>query len=203
MPPLRTMSRNEKGQAWGAFWRLERIWNSNLPIAIKVCLYKCTVLSFLLYGSETWTLTESPCDKLNTFQRSCLRVMLGISRRDNVTNQSVYSQTQARPLSSEVKRQLRFPGHSLRRDKEDLINRFALYVPSVGRSVGGTKRLFLQHISRVITGGSIALTEREIRHATEDRDYWSHLLAPRRDNPNWPADELIYTEPYKALHNRT
>ena len=122
MPPLRTMSRNEKGQAWGAFWRLERIWNSNLPIAIKVCLYKCTVLSFLLYGSETWTLTESPCDKLNTFQRSCLRVMLGISRRDNVTNQSVYSQTQARPLSSEVKRQLRFPGHSLRRDKEDLIN---------------------------------------------------------------------------------
>ena len=67
--------------------------------------------------------------------------MLGISRHDHVTNESVYSQTQARPLSSEVKgRQLRFLGHSLRRDKEDHINRFALYVPSVGRrSVGGAE----------------------------------------------------------------
>ena len=76
--------------------------------------------------------------------------MLGISRPDHVTNESVYSQTQARPLSSEVKgRQPRFLGHSLRRDKEDHINRFALYVPSVGRrSVGGQKRLFLQYISR-------------------------------------------------------
>ena len=45
--------KKRQGQAWGAFWRLERIWNFNLPIAIKVCLYKCTVLSFLLYGSET------------------------------------------------------------------------------------------------------------------------------------------------------
>ena len=110
--------------------------------------------------------------------------MLGISRHDHVTNESVYSQTQARPLSSEVKgRQLRFLGHSLRRDKEDHINRFALYVPSVGRrSVGGQKRLFLQYISRVIKGGSRALTEREIRHATVDRDYWRHLVAACRDN---------------------
>ena len=53
------------------------------------------------------------------------------------------------------------------------MNRFALYVPSVGRSVGGQKRLFLQHISKVITGGSIALTEREIRHATGSTgDIW-------------------------------
>ena len=117
--------------------------------------------------------------------------MLGISRHDHVTNESVYSQTQARPLSSEVKgRQLRFLGHSLRRDKEDHINRFTLYVPSVGRrSVGGQKRLFLQYISRVIMGGSRALTEREIRHATVDRDYWRHLVAACRDNSDWTADD--------------
>lgn len=117
--------------------------------------------------------------------------MLGISRHDHVTNESVYSQTQARPLSSEMKgRQLRFLGHSLRRDKEDHINRFALYVPSVGRrSVGGQKRLFLQYISRVIMGGSRALKEREIRHPTEDRDYWRYLVAASRDNADWTADE--------------
>ena len=53
------------------------------------------------------------------------------------------------------------------------------------RSIGGQKRLFLQCISRVIiTGGSIGLTEEEIRHATKDRDYWRHLVAAYRDNPN-------------------
>ena len=153
-----------QGQAWDAFWRLESIGKSNLPIAIKVRLYQCTVLSVLTYGSETRTLTESLSDKLNTFQLNCLLVMLGISRRDHVTNESVYSQTQSRHLSFEVKgRQLRFLSHSLRRDKEDHINRFTLYVPSVGRrSVGGQKLLFLQYISRLITGGSRALTEIEI-----------------------------------------
>lgn len=77
-PPQRTMSRNYKVRNGMPF--------GDLPIAIKVRLYKCTVLSVLTYGSETWTLTESRCDKLNTFQLNCLRVMLGISRRDHVTN---------------------------------------------------------------------------------------------------------------------
>ena len=46
------------------------------------------------------------------------------------------------------------------------------------------------HISRVIAGRSKGPMEREIRHATEDRDYWSHLVATCWDNPDWPADEL-------------
>lgn len=102
--------------------------------------------------------------------------MLGISRHDHVTNESI---------SSEVKgRQLCFFGHSLRRDKENVINRFTLYVPSEGRRSIAAELLFLPYISRVITGGSLALTEREKRHATEDRDYWRHLVAARRDNPD-------------------
>ena len=94
------MSSQQQGQAWDAFWRLERIWKSNLPIAIKVRLYKCTVLSVLLYESETWIRTESLCE-ISTLS----------------TNESVYSQTQARPVSTEVRgRQLSLLGQSLRRD---------------------------------------------------------------------------------------
>ena len=48
------------------------------------------------------------------------------------------------------------------------------------------------HISRVIAGRFKALMEREIRQPTEDRDYWSHLVATCWDNPNWPANELTY-----------
>ncbi|MCG8408947.1 MAG: hypothetical protein MI923_27390, partial [Phycisphaerales bacterium] len=57
-------------------------------------------------------------------------------------------------LCAEVKRQLRFPGHSLRRDKDDLMNRFALYVPSVGRrSVGGQKHYYLLRMPKIIEIG--------------------------------------------------
>ena len=49
---------------------------------------------------------------------------------------------------------------------------------------GGPKIFFLQYKSRVIAGGSIALMEREIRHATEDRDYWNNLVATCWDNPD-------------------
>ena len=61
MLPLRTMSRKDKvrnGMPFGD----KRVFESlTCQSAIKVSLYKCTVLSvFRLYGSETWTLAN-PC----------------------------------------------------------------------------------------------------------------------------------------------
>ena len=41
------------GIALDAFWRLECIWKSNLAIAIKVRLYKCSFMSFLIFSSST------------------------------------------------------------------------------------------------------------------------------------------------------
>ena len=47
-----------KGQAWGAFWKIKNIWKTtNLPILLKVRLFKASCLSILLFGCETWTLT--------------------------------------------------------------------------------------------------------------------------------------------------
>ena len=61
MLPLRTMSRKDKvrnGMPFGDKRVFESLTSQS---AIKVSLYKRTVLSvFRLYGSETWTLA-SPC----------------------------------------------------------------------------------------------------------------------------------------------
>ena len=54
-----------------------------------------------------------------------------------------------------------------------------------------------QYISRVVAGGSMAMTEREIRHTAEDQDYWRHLVAACQDNPDCPADEPIQHEGFK------
>jgi len=60
--------------------RLDCIWSqSKLSIATKLRIYTTCVLSILLYGSETWTLTQADWKKLDSFYLRCQRRILHIS----------------------------------------------------------------------------------------------------------------------------
>ena len=68
-----------KALAWGAFWKLERLWRSpSLPISTKVKLFNTTCVTILLYGCESWVVSQDMECKINAFATSCYRVMLGI-----------------------------------------------------------------------------------------------------------------------------
>ena len=83
--------RARKGQALGAFWKLKSIWNAkNVSIQLKVRLLKASVLSILLYGSETWITSQQQRNMLDSFATSCYRVMLNVKRTDRVTNAEIY-----------------------------------------------------------------------------------------------------------------
>ena len=59
---------------------------------------------------------------MNTFKTRCFRIMLGIKRLDRVSNQQIYETTSSSPLMTTVTlRQLKFLGHILRMDKNELI----------------------------------------------------------------------------------
>ena len=47
-----------KAQAWRTCHQMRNIWNSNLSRKLKIRLMITTVESVLLYGCETWTLTN-------------------------------------------------------------------------------------------------------------------------------------------------
>ena len=51
--------RVRKVKAWAACHKLKKKWKSGLRRGMKIRLFVATVESILLYGSETWTLTES------------------------------------------------------------------------------------------------------------------------------------------------
>ena len=107
---------------------------------IKLQLFNSAVLSVLLCGSETWVLTEKLEKILNSFHTTCLRIILGVSREDHITNNMVYQLSGTSPLSLYIQeRQLRFLGHSLRRSPDDPINPYALYDPSHGKRSRGRK----------------------------------------------------------------
>ena len=48
------------------------------------------VLSVLLYGCETWALTAAQLQRLEVWHRGCLRQILGVRRRDRVSDEDLY-----------------------------------------------------------------------------------------------------------------
>ena len=53
----------------------------------KLRIFKTNVLSSLLYGAESWKITETVLKKLEVFQRRCLRSILRIFWPNVINNE--------------------------------------------------------------------------------------------------------------------
>ena len=70
--------------------RLAVLWKNNaISFLTKIKLYKSLVLSILLYGFESWTLTAELERRIQAFENKCYRKMLGISYSKHKTNEYV------------------------------------------------------------------------------------------------------------------
>jgi len=60
------------GFAAGVMKCMDRVWNqTNLSISTKIRIYSTCVLTVLLYGLETWTLTQPDWKRLDSFHTRC------------------------------------------------------------------------------------------------------------------------------------
>ena len=172
--------KNRKGQAWGAFWKLKNIWISkSTPINLKVRVFQAACISILLYGSETWILSEKIRKSLDSFATNWYMIMLGIKHTDRKTNEEVYKCTGQIPISDKVvKRQLTWIGHMLRREKEEPIRIYGLYEPKrelgtakKGRPAESYANYFAGLISQVVK-----LSKEEIEGKAQTRKDWTDLV---------------------------
>ena len=63
------------------------LWSQRrLKAHTKLCLFKSVILPTLLYGIETWVPLSAHIARLQGFNRGCVRVILGLSRWDNIRN---------------------------------------------------------------------------------------------------------------------
>ena len=135
------------GQAWSALNKLDKIWKSSLKREMKIKLFQSLVLSILLYGAETWTLTQTLQKKLDgVFTRMLLKA-LGLTWRDMVPNTELYRNIPT--LSSELRqRRLRFAGHCHRR-QDELCSRMLMWQPPHGkRRVGAPKQTYINMLEQ-------------------------------------------------------
>ena len=168
-----------KALAWGAFWKLERLWRSSeLPISTKIKLFHTTCVTILLYGCESWVLSKDMECKINAFATSSYRVMLNIKRRDHVSNSIIYSMTDTQPLVHCVrKRQLSFLGHILPLPEEEPVRRYAPYIPPHGKRRPGRPRTSYQsYIKRLLGYDEDDMSADQIATLAQDRCAWRNLV---------------------------
>ncbi|KAI8513135.1 hypothetical protein Bbelb_097740 [Branchiostoma belcheri] len=95
--------------------RLRKIWRSKqISIPLKMKLFQSIVVPTAIYACESWrsASTKETVQMLDTFQRRCLRTILGISWRDHVSNEELMQRAKVPSLSATVmKMRLSFAGH--------------------------------------------------------------------------------------------
>jgi len=91
------------------------IWRSSISLVTKLRLYNVYLPPVLLYGSDTWNVTETSRQRLDGSDQWCLRRILRVAYTAHVTNVSVRSQTSQSPVSSLIQqRLLKLFGHIAR-----------------------------------------------------------------------------------------
>ena len=119
-------------KAWTTIEKLSVIWKSDLTDKMKRSFFQAAVVSILLYGYTTWTLTKRMEEKLDGNYTRILRAILNKTWRQHSTKKQQYGHLP--PITKTMKiRRTRHAGHSCR-SRDELISDVFLWTPSHGRA---------------------------------------------------------------------
>ena len=138
-----------------------------------------SVLSVLLYGCESWIISEQLMIKINSFATSCYRVLLGVGRLDKVPNDEILHRVGKPPLINAVRRrQLGWLGHVLRRDEREPARIFALYIPEHGKPGRGKPPLtYLKQSATLLSNAPDQVTADHIAKWATNKKTWHDRTA--------------------------
>ena len=132
-------------KAWTAIDSLSVIWKSDLTYKMKCSFFQAAVMSILLYGCTTWTLTKRMEKKLDGNYTRILRAILNKSWRQHPTKQQLYGHLPPIPKTIKV-RQTRYAGHSWR-SRDELISDVLQLTSTCGRTKAGwPARTYIQQL---------------------------------------------------------
>ena len=117
--------------------RLSIIWKSDLTDKMKRSFFQAAVVSILLYGCTTWTLTKRLEKKLDGNYTRMLRAILKNSWRQHPTRHQLYSHLP--PITKTIQvRRTRHAGHCWR-SRDKLKSDVLLWTPTYGRTKAGRR----------------------------------------------------------------
>ena len=106
-----------KAKAWGACHQnMKLVWKSAMRRELKVRLFLATVESILLYGSETWTVSQTLAKRIDGCYTRMLRMALNIDWKERQTNAKIYGHL-IRESDNIAERRMRLAGHLARHEE--------------------------------------------------------------------------------------
>ena len=160
------------------FYSLGQIWKSNVfSTRTKMKIFSSNVLSVLLYGAECWSISKSDGDRLDSFQRRCLRAILKIFWPRKITNEELKRRLKFTEVTEVIrKRRWKWIGHVMRMRPSDDSRIAMAWTPpgcrSRGRPKGSWRRMVNQEMERY---GWRSWSE--VREAAESREKWRQFIA--------------------------
>ena len=153
-------------KAWTAIDKLSVIWKSDLTDKAKRIFFQAAIVSILLHGYTTWTLTKRTEKKFDGNQTRMLRAILNNSWRQHPTKQHLYGYLPLITKTIQVRR-TKHVGHCWR-TKNELMSDVLQWTPSHGRiKAGRLDRTYVQQLC-AHTGCSLEYPP----GAMDDRDGW-------------------------------
>ena len=167
-------------KAWTAIDRLSIIWKSDLIDKIRRSFFQSAVVSILLYGCTTWTLTKQLEKKLDGNYTRMMRAILNKSWRQRPARHQLYGHLP--PITETIlARRIRYSGLCWR-SKVELISDVLLWTPAYGRAKAGRPaRTYIQKLCE-----DAECSPEDLPEAMNDREKWRERF---RDIRAAAADE--------------
>ena len=178
-------------KAWTAIDRLSIIWKSDLTDKMKRSFFKAAVVSILLYGCTTWTLTKRLEKKLDGNYTRMLRAILNKSWWQHPTRHQLYGHLP--PITKTIQvRRTRHAGHCWR-SKDELISDVLLWTPTYGQAKAGPARTYIQQLCEDTRCNDEDLPEPMNDRRSGERGSGIPVLAARHDDDDLSANSRIET----------
>ena len=159
-------------KAWTVINRLSIIWKSDLTDKMKRSFFQAAVVSILLYGCTTWTLTKRLEKKLDGNYTRMLRAILNKSWRQHPTRHQLYGHLP--PITKTIQvRRTRHAGEAgtnqtCWRSRDELIRNILLWTPTYGRAKAGRPvRTYIQQLCE-----DTGCSHEDLPKAMNDREKW-------------------------------
>ena len=161
---------------WTTINRLSVVWKSDFTDKMKRNFFQVAVVSILLCGCTTWTLTKRMEKKLDGNYTRILRAILNKSWRQHHAKQQLYGHLP--PITKTIQgRRTRHGGHCWR-SRDELISDVLLLTPSHGRAKAGRPaRTYIQQLC-----ADTGCSPEDLPEAIDDREGWRERARDIRAN---------------------
>jgi len=154
--------------------------SKHIKPATKKAVYLAIILNILLYGAESWCLTEKLLQRLRVFHNQCIRSMCRVTRwhtrKHRISNKVLRDRLKMETIDQYIsERKLRWAGHVARMDHSRLPRKFLTSWVRHPRPVGRPQYTFGHSLNKTLERAGIPTVSKTWRELAQDRANWRKL----------------------------